>query len=301
MNGVLDNINKQDLIDEVRKAIEEKSGFAMGKLGFSEQYILGYLPFLKSNPSKVQIRSYEALLRYHCEVQFGVFPTTPEFLQEFAAFYSLSVESIDILGLFQAEQERKLISQNGITAKLIYYQDTEPDRSIPDNISNCYLPLFANKRILYISPFADLLKERSQKDIFESVWKNTEKKWFYPESISAIEIPYSYITSKSTHDRYGTSVNLYKSICDEIDNHKFDISLLGVGALGLPLASYIKSKGKIAISLGGHLQALLGVKGTRWKNDEFWKNNYFNDSWIDMPKKYFPENKNQLTDKGAYW
>ena len=177
MNGVLDNINKQDLIDEVRKAIEEKSGFAMGKLGFSEQYILGYLPFLKSNPSKVQIRSYEALLRYHCEVQFGVFPTTPEFLQEFAAFYSLSVESIDILGLFQAEQERKLISQNGITAKLIYYQDTEPDRSIPDNISNCYLPLFANKRILYISPFADLLKERSQKDIFESVWKNTEKKY----------------------------------------------------------------------------------------------------------------------------
>jgi hypothetical protein len=301
MSEELDKINKYELIAQIRNVIEEKKGFAMGKLGFSEQCMLGYLPFLRSNPTKIQIRSYETLLRYHCEISFGVFPTTPQFLNEFATFFSASVKSTDILGLFQAEQEKNLIKQFNITAKLIDYKNTEPDRSIPNNIANCYLPFFFNKRILYISPFADLLKERSQKDIFESVWKNTQKKWFYPESTAAIEIPYSYITAKSTHDRFGTSINLYKSICDEMDNHKFDIALIGVGALGFPLASYIKSKGKIAISLGGHLQALLGIKGTRWKNDEYWRTNYFNDSWIDMPEKYYPENKEQLTDNGAYW
>jgi hypothetical protein len=301
MSEELDKIGKYELINYIRNAIEEEKGFAMGKLGFSEQHLLGYLPFLESNPSELQIRSYEAILRYHCEIQFGVFPTTPIFLKEFAAFYSLSVRSIDILGLFQAEQEKKLIKQNSITAKLIYYQDTEPDRSIPENISNCYLPLFVNKRILYISSFADLLKERSEKSIFESVWLNTQKKWFYPKSITTIETPYSYVSAKSTHKLYGTSINLYKSICDKIDNQNFDIALIGLGALGLPLASYIKSKGKIAISLGGHLQVLFGVKGARWENDDYWKKNYFNDSWIHMPEKYFPENKDQLADNGSYW
>ena len=96
-------------------------------------------------------------------------------------------------------------------------------------------------------------------------------------------------------------MQLYKSICSEIDKHEFDIVLLGVGALGLPLASYIKSKGKVAISLGGHLQVLFGVAGSRWKGDEYWTTHYINDSWIDVPLKYHPKNKENLTDNGSYW
>ncbi len=296
-----EKINKQELILDIKQAIDEQKGFALGKMGFSEQFLLGYLPFLRSNPSTIKIRAYESALRYHCEYQFGVFPTDPEFLKHFATIFSDATRSMDILGLFEVEQENELIIQNNLKAKFIPYQDTEPDRSIPESSTNCYLPLFANKKLLYISPFANLLKERSQKEIFENVWDNIKKKWFYPKSISTIEIPYSYGNSRSTHLSYGTSINLYESICTEIDKQDFDVVLMGVGALGFPLASYIKSKKKIALSLGGHLQVLFGIAGSRWKRDSFWNTHYINYSWIDMPNKYHPENKEVLTDNGSYW
>ena len=44
-----------------------------------------------------------------------------------------------------------------------------------------------------------------------------------------------------------------------------------------------------------------GIGGGRWNKDEFWTTNYINERWIEMPKKYNPENKSILTDNGAYW
>jgi hypothetical protein len=301
VSDALSIISKHQLIQDVKQAIEEKKGFAMGKMGFSEQFILGYLPFLKSNPAILKIKAYETMLKYHCEIQSGVFPTHPDFLKEFAKFYTACAQSIDIIGIFEVEQEKNLIAQNNITAKLIPYQETEPDRSIPEHPSNCYLPFLVNRKILIISPFAKLLKERSQKEIFENVWSKIQKKWFYPLSVEALEIPYSYGSSTATHQKFGTSLNLYQEICKEIDQHEFDVVLMGVGALGFPLASYVKSKGKVAISLGGHLQVLFGVNGSRWKSDEYWNTYYFNDAWIDVPQKYHPKNREGLTDNGAYW
>lgn len=289
------------LIQKIKESVEQNKGFAMGKLGFSEQSLLGYLPFKDTNPSIVKLKTYEAMLRFHCENQFGVFPTNATFLHEFAQFYKHHVQQIDILGLFQAEQEEKVIKENELIAQYIPYQFTEPDRSIPANEKNCYLPFFEGKKILFISPFADLLKSRANKDTFEAVWLSIGKKWFWPSEINAYEIPYSYVTSVNTHKKYTNSMNLFDSICAYIKEVDFDIAFIGAGALGLPIASYIKKQGKIAISLGGHLQVLFGIGGGRWSKDKFWTTNYINEHWIEMPKKYHPENKSFLTDNGAYW
>jgi hypothetical protein len=301
MSTEIAKISRVELLKDVQHAIDHQQGFALGKIGFAEQFILGYLPFLKTNPSPLKIKAYETMLKYHCEVQTGVFPTNTDFLREFANFYSNELKSIDILGIFNAEGEKELLNKNDINAKCIDFQLTEPDRSVPLASNDCYLSFFKNKNILIISPFAELLVERSQKQIFEEVWSKIQKKWYYPQNTYALEIPYSYGTSTDTHEKYGTSLQLYKSICDEIDKRDFDVVLLGVGALALPLASYIKSKGKVAISLGGHLQVLFGVAGSRWKKDEYWNTHYINDSWIDVPIEYHPKNKEKLTDNGSYW
>jgi hypothetical protein len=293
-------ISKLELVADVRQAIENKRGFALGKIGFSEQFLLGYLPFLKTNPSLIQIKAYEAALRYHCEIQFGVFPTDPDFLKEFARLHTACTQAIDILGLFDAKQEKDLIVNNEIQSKLIFYQQTEPDRSIPEMIEECYLPFLKNKKILFISSFAELLKDRAKKEIFEGVWSEMNKKWFYPENISAIEVPYSYITAAPNKD-YTSSIHLYETICEKIDQQDYDIALIGMGSLGLPLAAHVKSKQKVALSLGGHLQVLFGVLGKRWKDDKYWITNYINDSWIEMPVKYHPKDKDILADSGAYW
>lgn len=294
-------IQRVELIQKINASVLQKNGFAMGKLGFSEQFLLGYLPFKATNPGNIQLKAYEAMLRYHCEFQFGIFPTDTSFLHEFAQFYTKHVQQIDILGLFQADQEEKIIIESGLNALFIPYQLTEPDRSLPANESNCYLPFFEGKKLLIISPYAELLKSRANRDTFESVWHNIGKKWFFVSEISSCEIPYSYKNSIQTHQSFKNSIDLYNTICTRIDRMDYDIALIGAGALGLPIASYLKSQGKIAISLGGHLQVLFGVGGGRWNKDEFWIRNYINQHWIDMPENYHPENKSMLTDNSAYW
>ena len=195
-------IERIDLIQKVKESVEQNKGFAMGKLGFSEQFLLGYLPFKDTNPSNVQLKAYEAMLRFHCEIQFGVFSTNAAFLHKFAQFYTKHIQQIDILGLFQADQEEKIIKENELNALFIPYQYTEPDRSIPASESNCYLQFFEGKKILFISPFADLLKSRANKDTFEAVWLKIGKKWFWPSEVNAYEIPYSYVTSVYTYKKY---------------------------------------------------------------------------------------------------
>ena len=294
-------IERIDLIQKVKESVEQNKGFAMGKLGFSEQFLLGYLPFKATNPGGIQLKAYEAMLRYHCEYMFGIFPTDTSFLHEFAQFYTKHVQQIDILGLFQADQEEKIIKENELNAQFIPYQFTEPDRSIPAIEKNCYLRFFEGKKILFISPFGDLLNSRANKDIFEAVWLSIGKKWFWPSEVNGYEIPYSYVTSVNTYKKYTNSMTLFDSICTNINELDFDIAFIGAGALGLPIASHLKNQGKIAISLGGHLQVLFGISGGRWNKDEFWTTNYINERWIEMPKKYNPENKSILTDNGAYW
>lgn len=294
-------IDKVELINDLARAIKDNRGFAIGKLGFSEQCVAGYPLFLRSNPSTTQLMAYESVLRYHCERQIGIFPTDKNFLLKFSMEFQKHIHQLDIIGLFGAPQERKLIEELNIHSKLINYRYTEPDQSIPEDPTLCYLPLFKNKKILLVAPFAEFLKRRADAEVFENVWSKIKKKWFLPAEVSAIEFPYSYITETHTHQLFENSIQLYNSICDKINEQDFDIALIAAGALGIPIAAHIKSMGRVAISLGGHLQVIFGVAGQRWKRDEYYQQNFINDFWVDMPLTYHPKNKEFVSDAGAYW
>jgi len=294
-------IQKNEMIADLQIAIQNKKGFAMGKLGFSEQFCLSYLPLIRSHANERKIRAYETGFRYICEKQFGVFPTDADFLKIFANWFVKGTRQLDILGLFGAQREKYLIKEHLVKAKLIDYRLTEPDQSIPENPANCYLPLFKNKKILLIASFADLLKSRATKETFEAVWENIGKKWFEPQKVSSLEFPYAYITEAKTYAQFKTVLDLYEYICEKINTQDFDIALVAAGSLGIPIAAYIKSLGKVGISLGGHLQVIFGISGKRWENDPHYQQNFLNENWIKMPLIYHPENKDSLTDSGAYW
>ena len=293
--------NKRELIQLIAGACLRNEGFAMGKLGFSEQCLLNFLPVMEKRPAEVSRRAYLSLLRFHCEKQIGIFPATEEFLHRYAAWYAPQVKQLDVIGLFHSPQEKEILSAYNINSKVVHYVDTEPDRSRPDDPSLCYLPLFSNKKILLVAPFAHLLKERANKETFEKVWANTGKKWFYPSGLTSVEFPYSYVTEKETYREYGNSINLFDNICGQIDRQEYDIALIAAAGLGIPIAAHIKNKGKIGISLGGHLQVLFGVAGKRWKSDSSFRENYMNEHWMDMPDSYKPLHAKILSDAGAYW
>jgi hypothetical protein len=293
-------LSKIEFIQLLEKSIKEKAGFAAGKAGFSEQAFLRY-SLISSQPDSLKKRAYEAFLKYHCDYMTGVFPSTPKFLKIFAQFFLENIGDLNILGLMDGKNEFQLMSSLQIEAKLTYFQSMEPDRSIPENLSLCYLLLFRGKKILLISPYAEFIASRAKADIYDSVWQASEKKWFSPLSIEALNIPYSYISASETHALYHDSVELYQTICTQISKLEFDIALIGAGALGMPIARYVKSLGKVGLSLGGHLQVIFGVAGGRWRNDPDWVARYLNEYWVDVPPNYHPPLSKQLSDGGAYW
>lgn len=282
-------------------ALAAGRGFAAGKLGFSEQCLLGYAPLLERERDPRRIVAYEAALRFHCERQTGVFPTDADFLRRFAIAHAEHVRSLDVIGLFGGPQESMLRAWHRLPGRGIPYRLTEPDSSTPDRPERCYLPLLAGKRLLIVAPFARLVAARCNAATFEAIWQKTGKRWFAPAGVAAVELPYGYVTETATHERFGDVLRLFEHVCAEVASHEFDVALIAAGALGIPVAAFAKGLGRIGLSLGGHLQVIFGIRGRRWHNDPFYRDQVMNEAWIDMPAEYRPHGAATLTDGGAYW
>ena len=294
-----DLIAKDRFIADIGAAVQANAGYAGGKIGFSEQHWLSYPIVLAATKEPRKIRAYETVLWHHFENQSGVYPSNPQLALEFVAQYAESVRQLDCLGLFGTSIEASIIRYHGLNCRFIRFHDMEPDRSTPADDAHCYLPHFRGLRLLLIAPFADLLRQRANQETFEKVWARTGKRWFHPADVAALDFPYAF--DPETQSRYRTVLELRDSIIARIDHVDFDVALVAAGALGIPLAAHIKRSGRIAISLGGHLQVLFGVLGKRWRNRQSWHERYFNEHWIDMPERYRPKNWESRTDGGAYW
>lgn len=85
----------------------------------------------------------------------------------------------------------------------------------------------------------------------------------------------------------------------EIDKLEFDVAIIGAGAYGLPLGSYIKQKGKVAIHLGGASQLLFGIKGKRWENRA--QSQFFNEHWCYPKEHETPKSGVKADGIGPYW
>jgi len=292
-------IEKPEFVAQIGAALAGGAGYAAGKIGFSEQNWLYYPIFRAAQPGLRQRRTYEALRKFHCERQAGVFPADKAFLDAFTAWHAGHVAQLDCLGLFGAAQESRIVAHYGLPAHLIGYETLRPDRSSPGRAGPCYLPFFAGRRLLIVSSFADLLARRATPAVFEAVWANIGKRWFAPASVAALEFPYCY--PGSDRGGFATCIDLFDDIARRMAAIEFDVALIGAGALGIPIAAQAKKLGRVGLSLGGELQVLFGVSGRRWREDPLWKSRYFNDAWIDLPERYHPPDKGRIADGGAYW
>jgi hypothetical protein len=290
---------REEFLADVRRAIDEGRGYAAAKIGFSEQHWLYYDILLDRERDPAKIASFEDDLRFHGLKQEGVFPAEPSFYRDWNRFYVPHLRNIDCLGVFYYPWELRIVRHHEIKSKLVYFADQQTDPYSESTETTCYLPYFRGKKILIVCPFAGILKERATKEIFEGVWSNAgKKKWFDPESVDALEFPYGF--SAETQRTYGTAIRLFDDVAARVEGRDFDVALIAAGGLAIPLASHVKSMGKVALDLGGHLQLVFGVLGKRHRNRTraAWNDN----EWcIDMPARYRPPEADEVCDGGAYW
>ena len=145
-------------------------------------------------------------------------------------------------------------------------------------------PLFENKKILVISPFADDIEAQYKKKdkLFNNFWSMAGFK--YPDfELKTIKTPVTYseydYRFETDYCGFNDWFEYYDSIAGQLKDIDFDIALLGCGTVSTPLLYDIKYKyNKIGIYCGGVLQIFFGILGNRYKYLQTLC--LANDSWI---------------------
>lgn len=215
----------------------------------------------------------------------GFFPTDEKSLAQFATRMLKDVRSADVLGSWLPGEAR--LQSFFADAKIIRLKDLEPYYH-----EKPWSEVLANQRVLVIHPFEDSIRNQYAKR--ELLFKN-------PNVLPKFELQ----TLKAIQSNAGNQVSFttwfdaLNFMCEKISSLDFDIALIGAGAYGLPLATYIKKLGKKAIHLGGATQLLFGIRGKRWDNNPFFQQ-LFNEHWVRPLPSEVPS-KAKTVENGCYW
>ena len=118
--------------------------------------------------------------------------------------------------------------------------------------------------------------------------------------LKTIKAVTSFLDEKTEFKTWFDALDSMKKQMDQID---YDIALIGCGAYGFNLAAHAKKSGKKSVHLGGALQILFGIIGSRFENPIVGDGIYlklFNEHWVRPSNEERPKSHNSL-ESGAYW
>lgn len=248
-----------------------------GKMHLYNEYIKGNIPAVDW-PDKV---------RSTMENNAGFFPSDDASLKKFSNLMIEDSAQVDVLGSW-LEKEKKMDSfLKGATT--IRLKDLKPFTH-----PNPWTTALTGKRVLVIHPFSKSIEQQYaiRKQVYpnEDLLPDFELLTYRPvQSIAGNHVNYPF---KSWFE----ALDFMKSEIRQID---FDIAIIGCGAYGFPLASFVKQLGKKSVHLGGVTQILFGIIGKRWE-EEFDLSHLINEHWIRPSNDEKPGNFKQVED-GCYW
>ncbi len=224
----------------------------------------------------------------------GIWPITKNSVEEYRDEASNATLAADFLATgwyapLAAEEENFLQSFNGTKITL---QDLEPYFS---DQRYSWMKSLENQSVAIISPFAELCAEQYLSR--HLIWPNN----LLP-SMTIVPIVTGFPPSIAGNScKWPLGINKWQDAANYIVNKVIDsgarIALIGCGALGMIIGARLKQQGIIVIVIGGALQVLFGLKGTRWAEHPI-IGRFWNDYWI-YPKLR-PQNYG-IIEGGCYW
>ncbi len=284
------------IYNRISEAYNNKEGLAICKFGsievanivskiMSGQWKLNdYFNLIKGYP--VPIFRYKEIERLHMNA--GFFPATENSVEKFISLMINEIPKVDIL------------------ASYVYcerYISEMIDDCVKVNLDGFYAPfkfekpwsrILENKKVLVIHPFIDSISAQYQKR--QLLFDNQD---VLPEfkSLHLIKAVQSIAGNECGFESWFDALDSMKREIDKVD---FDIALIGCGAYGFPLTTYVKSLGKIGIHLAGWTQMLFGIYGKRWVEHQSEYSKFINSHWIRPSKEEVPNQAN-LVEGGCYW
>jgi hypothetical protein len=277
----------------ISRLLKENTSFAVSRLGLVEANLVRNHLETKSNPIINSIfgkrSKLDLELMKNAQINAGVFPLDTHYMTEFCKVYYLSIMKIDLFGVWNfIPFERKLIRSRNKYAVLFQASSLDPFR-----FENPWTNHLEGKTVLVIHPFAKTIEEQYKKR--HSMFKNG----FTLPEFNLLTLKTFQTNFVEHDDELKNWNNVLEILKHKIDRIEFDIAIIGAGSYGLPLAAYIKDKGKVALHIGSSTQLLFGIKGRRWDENGF-KEEFYTEKWVSPSLSDRPDNY-QMIENGCYW
>ena len=216
----------------------------------------------------------------------GFFPLEPTVIDAYCELMLECMGGVDLLAswadgenIFEKIFQKSRFCDLGSLSPLTYF--------------NPWSSALAGKRVLIVHPFEESIRSQYE--------KNRSKIFVNPVRLPEFEL----VTVKAVQSIAGNSSE-FLTWFQALDYMKmqilkldFDVAIIGCGAYGFPLTSFVKRIGKVAIHLGGETQLLFGILGQRWNTvPEIAA--LFNESWVRPLPSEVPVNHSAV-EGGCYW
>lgn len=275
-----DQISVEDQQKEFARLIESKTPFFAGRLGMTETRMMRDLAFNYKD-------KYAASLNQLCRWS-GFFPEDVSLLDRYKEIEIEALGNVDYLLRLRGRGENYLVKK--------YCKKDVVFANALGGWGNDYpwTKALKGKKVLVIHPFADTITKQ---------YANREK--LFPNNPDILP-EFTLHTIKAVQTIAGQDDNRFETWFDalsymkqQIDACDFDIALIGCGAYGFPLGSYCKNIGKSAVHIGGDLQMLFGILGSRWEDYEITKK-LVNEYWVRPSSDETPK-KAEVVEGACYW
>ncbi|QNU23476.1 hypothetical protein [Geobacillus zalihae] len=277
---ILDNIEGNQLIGEL---IASNNPLMIARLGATElACVVEYLE------KREKGKKWSDSIKKRMSTLSGFFPATDDMLDRFSVEFLEHVSNVDVMGIWYNPKEDKICRNYCPNASYVALKALEPYY-----VSDPWSQYLANRKVLVIHPYDETITSQfinKRKLLFNN------EKVLPPFELSTIKAVQSIANNKTPFKNWFEALEY---MCDEITKKDFDIAIIGAGAYGLPLASFVKNMGKQAVHMGGATQILFGIKGKRWDSHEFISKLY-NEHWVRPSIKDIPKNYKDV-EGGCYW
>ena len=217
----------------------------------------------------------------------GVFPVDDDSNMRFADKMLESSRQIDVLASWII-REAQLAKAYFPTAKAVSMRSL-----VPFFFDNPWSSALKKRKVLVVHPFAATI---------DSQYKS--KSLLFADT--TVLPDFELVTYKSVMSFAGIKTP-YKDwfealdkMCSDIADIDFDIALIGCGAYGMPIGAFIKRDlHRQAIHIGGALQLLFGIKGSRWDDREAYRA-FYNEHWVRPDVSERPVRANDV-EGACYW
>ena len=224
----------------------------------------------------------------------GIWPPTKSQLLNFSMAYEKAFARTTHVGTWgNLQSEDAFLGWSATQAQRVPLRALDPVLLAADGVSPWSSSL-SGMRVVVVAPFADLAAEQMARrsTLFRTdfeILPSFEVAPLVPPQTQALSVP-----------RTTWSQGLREALAaiDRSAPHA-DAALLSAGSYGMPLAAHAASLGIPVIYVGGALQLLFGIAGSRWANSPTLAS-IRGEGWA-QPSKGAKPLGSRLVEGGAYW